>query len=93
MTQTVSKILPGKAFAETSGLTSREAQLRLQKYGFNEPVQIRRTLAILLFASPLVIILIIASAVSAATGIYFYKPATLFSTASIGGKLFSGLSR
>jgi P-type Mg2+ transporter len=56
----------------SSGLTSAEARRRLAAYGFNEPVPLRRARPILqflrFFANPLVIILLIASALSAITG-------------------------
>jgi P-type Mg2+ transporter len=56
----------------SSGLTGAEARRRLATYGFNEPVALRRALPILrflrFFANPLVIILLIASVVSAVTG-------------------------
>jgi P-type Mg2+ transporter len=55
----------------SSGLTSAEARRQLAAYGFNEPVPLRRALPILrflrFFANPLVIILLIASMVSAVT--------------------------
>ena len=55
-----------------SGLTNREAQNRLQKFGFNEPVTIHQASAIirflLLFAEPLIAILLIASVISAFIG-------------------------
>ena len=54
------------------GLSSEEARRRLAVYGFNEPVSTRRAVPMLqflrFFANPLVIILLIASAVSAITG-------------------------
>jgi Mg2+-importing ATPase len=56
----------------SSGLTGAEARRRLATYGFNEPVALRRALPRLqflrFFANPLVIILLIASVVSAVTG-------------------------
>lgn len=58
---------------ETSkGLTNREAAERLLEFGPNDPIVTRRTAGLvqilLLFANPLVIILLIASAVSAFVG-------------------------
>ena len=54
------------------GLTSAEAARRLAQYGPNEPVVARRLSALLqllrLFANPLVIILFVASAISAVLG-------------------------
>lgn len=54
------------------GLSSLEALKRLTKYGPNEPVTVRRGAALiqllLLFANPLVIILLIASSISFAVG-------------------------
>ena len=50
------------------GLTEREAKKRLEKYGFNEPVSVRQLSGLVrffrLFADPLIIILLTASAVS-----------------------------
>ena len=55
-----------------SGLTSREAALRLQRYGNNDAAAPKRPPAwlrfIRLLANPLVVILLVASALSAATG-------------------------
>jgi len=55
-----------------SGLTSSEARRLLARCGANEPVSQRRTAGIvqvlLLFANPLVIILLAASIISAALG-------------------------
>jgi Mg2+-importing ATPase len=55
-----------------SGLTSAEAAQRLAQYGPNEPAAVRRLSALLqlvhLFANPLVIILLVAGAISAALG-------------------------
>ena len=52
-----------------AGLTSAEAARRLARYGPNEPVSVRRLSALVqlahLFANPLVIILLVASAISA----------------------------
>lgn len=57
---------------KSSGLTGDEARRRLQKFGFNEPVIKRRASAVgrflLLFAEPLIVILLIASAISAFVG-------------------------
>src|SRR5580693_10553633 len=54
------------------GLTSREAALRLLRYGSNDAAAPKRSPAwlrfIRLLANPLVIILLVASALSAATG-------------------------
>jgi P-type Mg2+ transporter len=54
------------------GLTAQEARLRLEKYGPNEPTIVHRTAGIrqllVFFANPLVIILLIASIISAALG-------------------------
>ncbi len=54
------------------GLSSEEARRRLAMHGFNEPVSTRRAVPILqflrFFANPLVIILLIASVISAITG-------------------------
>jgi P-type Mg2+ transporter len=51
------------------GLTSAEATRRLAQYGLNEPVSVRRFSALVelvhLFANPLAIILVVASAISA----------------------------
>ena len=58
--------------ARSSGLTSVEATRRLAEYGPNEPAPRRRLSAVVevgrLFASPLVLILLVASAVSAWLG-------------------------
>jgi len=55
-----------------SGLTSAQAAQRLTEYGPNEPVSVRRLSALVellhLFANPLVVILLVASAISAALG-------------------------
>ena len=55
-----------------SGLSSEEARRRLAAYGFNEPIALHRSAPIFqflrFFANPLVIILLIASVISAATG-------------------------
>lgn len=72
MTQTISKPSIRKTLPESFGLSSGEAISRQQKFGFNEPVKIHRSFALLrflsLFANPLVVILLIASLISAATG-------------------------
>lgn len=72
MASTLPKIIDGKTLSGDRGLTGSEAKLRRQKFGFNEPVKIHKTFALLrflsLFASPLIVILLIASAISAATG-------------------------
>jgi Mg2+-importing ATPase len=55
-----------------TGLTSAQAAERLAEYGPNEPVPVRRLSAVVqlfhLFANPLVAILLVASAISAALG-------------------------
>jgi Mg2+-importing ATPase len=55
-----------------TGLTSADAAQRLAQYGPNEPVSVRRLSAIVelfhLFANPLVVILLVASAISASLG-------------------------
>jgi Mg2+-importing ATPase len=55
-----------------AGLNTNEARLRLIKVGPNEPVSSRRTSSLvqilLLFINPLAIILLVASAISAALG-------------------------
>ena len=57
---------------DLSGLTSAEAERRLAQYGPNEPVPRRRLSAIAqlahLFENPLVVILLVASAISASLG-------------------------
>ena len=70
-----SKPLPrceGSQITNLQGLTSSEAQLRLQQFGANEPPHAKRTAAasqiLLLFANPLVIILLAASGISAVLG-------------------------
>src|SRR5262245_21706889 len=54
------------------GLTSAEAAQRLAQFGPNEPVSVRRVSALVqlvhLFANPLVVILLVASAISASLG-------------------------
>jgi Mg2+-importing ATPase len=58
--------------AAPRGLTSSEARDRLAQYGPNDPTPVRRGAAVadllLLFLNPLVIILLVASAISAALG-------------------------
>ena len=55
-----------------AGLSTTEARLRLSKIGPNEPVSLRRTSGLVqilfLFINPLAIILLVASAISAAVG-------------------------
>jgi len=55
-----------------AGLSTTEARLRLSKIGPNEPVSLRRASSLvqilLLFINPLAIILLVASAISAALG-------------------------
>jgi Mg2+-importing ATPase len=55
-----------------AGLTSAEAARRLAQYGANEPVSVRRLSVLVqlvqLFANPLVIILLVASAITASLG-------------------------
>jgi P-type Mg2+ transporter len=55
-----------------TGLTSAQAAERLAEYGPNEPVSVRRLSALVqllhLFANPLVVILLVASAISAGLG-------------------------
>ena len=55
-----------------TGLSGAEARLRLLKFGPNEPVSSRRSSSLiqilLLFVNPLAIILLVASAISAALG-------------------------
>lgn len=57
---------------QSSGLTGDEARRRLQKFGFNEPVIKHSASAVgrflLLFAEPLMAILLVASAISAFVG-------------------------
>lgn len=54
------------------GLTIAEAQIRLNQFGMNEPVKVRQLSGIVeflsLFANPLIIILLIASAISFVIG-------------------------
>ena len=56
----------------TTGLTEVEARRRLKQYGYNDPVKVQKTSRIiqflLLFAEPLIAILLVASAVSAIVG-------------------------
>jgi P-type Mg2+ transporter len=69
--QPVAALLAEQGTAE-SGLTSQDAALRLQRYGSNDAAAPKRSPAwlrfIRLLANPLVIILLVASALSAATG-------------------------
>jgi len=62
---------PATAVA-ASGLTSSQAARRLEQYGPNEPVHVRRLSAVAqflhLFANPLVAILLVASLISASLG-------------------------
>ena len=55
-----------------TGLTVAEARRRLKQYGYNDPVKVQKTSRIiqflLLFAEPLIAILLVASAVSAIVG-------------------------
>ena len=65
--------LPGDMLANAgAGLSTTEARLRLSKIGPNEPVSLRRQSSLvqilLLFLNPLAIILLAASAISAALG-------------------------
>jgi Mg2+-importing ATPase len=65
--------LPGDMPANAgAGLSTTEARLRLSKFGPNEPVPLRRASSLvqilLLFLNPLAIILLAASAISAALG-------------------------
>jgi len=59
-------------FATAQGLSSDQARQRLAEYGFNEPVAQQKTGAVIrflrYFANPLVVILLIASGISAAVG-------------------------
>lgn len=72
MTPAAAEIILEKNTPAACGLSEAEARRRLQRFGFNEPVQIRRTFAVIqflsLFASPLIVILFLASAISAALG-------------------------
>jgi Mg2+-importing ATPase len=74
----------------SSGLTSEEAQRRLAVYGFNEPVSTRRAVPMLqflrFFANPLVIILLIASLISAITGDVVEATIIIVSSAAGGGR-------
>ena len=58
--------------SDQQGLTTSEAVRRLAEYGPNEPAPVRRFSAIThllhLFANPLVIILLVASAISGSLG-------------------------
>ncbi len=61
-----------KVEKQDAGLTTIEARKRLKQFGLNEPVQIRQLSAVVqflaLFANPLIIILLMASAISFAIG-------------------------
>ena len=67
----VSNELP-KPIEKFAGLAGDEARRRLKEFGFNEPVKTRKSRAVvqflLLFAQPLIIILLIASAISVFVG-------------------------
>src|SRR5690242_4721925 len=58
--------------AQPAGLTSEEAARRLAEHGPNEPIPVQRLSALRqllhLFANPLVLILLVASAISAGLG-------------------------
>ena len=64
--------VPPEPSTSESGLSSAEAELRLARYGPNEPAPARRLSAAVqlfqLFANPLVVILLVASAISGALG-------------------------
>jgi len=65
--------MPKQDFTRSGkGLTSIEAARRLREFGFNEPVEVKRESSIkqflVLFANPLMAILLVASAVSALVG-------------------------
>ena len=72
MTQPPTKLEPLVPVSDALGLSSAEAVSRLRQYGYNDPVKKQKRSAIvqflLLFAQPLVAILIVASIVSAAVG-------------------------
>ena len=61
-----------KPIEKFAGLAGDEARRRLKEFGFNEPVKTRKSKAVvqflLLFAQPLIIILLIASAISVFVG-------------------------
>jgi Mg2+-importing ATPase len=68
-------MLSGKEMVPSStivGLSEVEGSRRLSRYGPNEPIRVRRLSAIVqfvhLFANPLVVILLVASAISASLG-------------------------
>jgi Mg2+-importing ATPase len=68
--------VPTDTYANTgTGLSGAEARSRLMQFGANEPVSSRRTSSVvqilLLFVNPLAIILLVASAISAALGEIF----------------------
>ena len=71
MTQIV-QLTPSVGVDVTVGLGADEARQRLSEIGPNEPVSSRRTSGLvqilLLFLNPLAIILLVASAISAAVG-------------------------
>ena len=60
------------AIQQPGGLTTDEAKLRLAKFGPNEPATAKRSAnlvqILILFANPLAIILLVASAISASLG-------------------------
>ena len=64
-----------QAGEKLSGLTSREAEERLRKFGTNDPSPPRQRSAVaeflLLFANPLVIILLFAAVISGFIGQWF----------------------
>ncbi len=70
------QILQPKIITKTgksvAGLTTAEAEIRLKQFGLNEPVKVRQLSVIVqflvLFANPLIIILLLASAISFAIG-------------------------
>src|SRR5262249_60794101 len=72
----VARLLPGRSprplADRPTGLSGAEAARRLVEYGPNEPVRVHRLSAVLqflhLFANPLVLILLVASAISVALG-------------------------
>ena len=71
-TTAISESATIEPYGQPVGLTTAEAQLRLQTYGANESLTARHSATLvqllLLFANPLAIILLIASAISAALG-------------------------
>jgi P-type Mg2+ transporter len=72
MQQTFLRTVLSQLDASEEGLTSDEAERRLDRYGFNEPTPTRRTGAVvqlaILLANPLCLILLMASLVSALLG-------------------------